>query len=157
MGINSSKSAVILFKVGIILTSISLFVLAVGLSINFKGKFILTSILTFAFGVTFVFGAIYPIGSPWHGFYGLGLFIMILPFIFLYELGGELNNKAVHRISITAGFLMFFYLWSMIARLDPIDFRGLTQRLFGIVVFGWFSFISYQLGKSMKRDTLRFH
>lgn len=147
LGINSSKSAVILFKVGIWLTSISLFTLAVGLLLNFKKRFLLSSILIFAFGVTFIFGAVYPIGSPWHGFYGLGLFIMILPFVFLYELGGQLNNKAVHRISITAGLIMFFYLWTMIAGLDPINYRGLTQRLFGIVVFGWFSFISYHLSK----------
>lgn len=152
LGISSNKSAVILFKVGVFLTSFSLFALAIGLLLNFKSKFTLSSILIFAFGVTFIFGAIYPIGSPWHGFYGLGLFIMILPFIFLYELGGQLNNKAVHRISITAGLLMFFYLWSMIARLDPINYRGLTQRLFGIVVFGWFSFISYHLSKLINRD-----
>ena len=156
LGINSSKTAVILFKTGIFLTSISLFALAIGLLLNFKNKFILSSILIFAFGVTFIFGAAFPIGSPWHGFYGLGLFIMIVPFVFLYELGGQLNNKAVHQISITAGLLMFFYLWSMIAGLDPIDYRGLTQRLFGIVVFGWFSFISYHLSK-MKNKNIHKH
>jgi len=41
---------------------------------------------------------------------------------------------------------------SMIARLDPIDLRGLTQRIFGIVVFGWFSFISYHLNKVLKNN-----
>ena len=151
LGVNTSKIAVILFKIGILLTSISLFALAIGLMLNFKNKFTLSSILVFAFGVTFIFGAIYPIGSPWHGFYGLGLFIMILPFVFLYESGDQLNNKAVHRISITAGLLMFFYLWSMIARLDPVSYRGLTQRLFGIVVFCWFSFISYHLSKIINK------
>lgn len=150
LGINPSKIAVVLFKAGIIATSLSLFLLAIGLRLNFKNKFTLSSILIFAFGITFIFGAIYPIGSPWHGFYGIGLFIMILPFVFLYESGTLLKNKAVHRISIAAGFLMFFYLWSMIARLDPIDLRGLTQRIFGIVVFGWFSFISYHLLKMKK-------
>jgi len=152
LGVNSSKSAVILFKIGVLLTSISLFALAIGLLLNFKNKFTLSSILIFAFGVTFIFGAIYPIGSPWHGFYGLGLFIMILPFVFLYESGDQLNNKVVRRISVAAGLLMFFYLWSMIARLDPINYRGLTQRLFGIVVFGWFSFISYHLSKLINKD-----
>jgi hypothetical protein len=153
LGINSSTNAVILFKIGVLLTSISLVTLAIGLLLNFKNKFTLSSILIFAFGVTFIFGAIYPIGSPWHGFYGLGLFIMILPFVFLYELGDQLNNKTVRRISITAGLLMFFYLWSMIARLDPINYRGLTQRIFGIVVFGWFSFISYQLNAAIKKKS----
>lgn len=151
LGINSSKSAVILFQIGIVLTSISLFLLAFGLLLNFKSRFSISSILVFAFGVTFIFGAIYPINSPWHGFYGLGLFIMILPFVFLYELNNLISNRTIHTISIIVGFLMFFYLWSMIARLDPINYRGLTQRLFGIVVFGWFSFISYRLNEWTKK------
>ncbi|MDA3942200.1 MAG: DUF998 domain-containing protein [Bacteroidetes bacterium] len=152
LGINATKSAVILFKVGIFLTSTSLFALALGLLRNFKRKYTLSSILIFAFGATFIFGAIYPIGSPWHGFYGFGLFIMILPFVFLYETGEQLNSKTLHRLSIAAGLLMFLYLWSMIARLDPINLRGLTQRLFGIVVFGWFSYISYHLSKLINRN-----
>ena len=153
LGINSSKSAVTLFQIGIILTSISLFLLALGLLINFKNRFLISSILVFAFGVTFIFGAIYPINSPLHGIYGFGLFIMILPFVFMYEFNNLINNRTIHRISILAGFLMFFYLWSMIARIDPVNYRGLTQRLFGIVVFGWFSFISYQLNEVIKKKS----
>lgn len=152
LGINSSNSAVILFQIGIILTSLSLFLLALGLLLNFKKRFSISSILIFAFGVTFIFGAIYPINSPWHGFYGLGLFIMILPFVFLYELNNLINNRTIHIISIVAGFLMFFYLWSMIAGLDPVNYRGLTQRSFGIIVFGWFSYISYRLNKLIKES-----
>lgn len=152
LGINSSQTAVFLFQAGIYLTSISLFALAIGLLINFQNKFILTSILIFVFGVTFVFGAIYPMGSPWHGAYGLGLFIMILPFVFLYELGEKATSKTIRWISITASFLMFIYLWSMVARIDPMNFRGLTQRLFAIVVFGWFSIMSYYLSKRVREQ-----
>ncbi|MEE4176437.1 MAG: DUF998 domain-containing protein [Bacteroides sp.] len=152
LGINSSKSAVVLFQFGIILTSISLFLLAFGLLLHFKFQFLLSSILVFAFGVTFVFGAIYPITSPWHGLYGFGLFIMLLPFVFLYELKNLIPQRSVHWISVAAGFLMFFYLWSMIARIDPVNLRGLTQRLFGIIVFGWLSFISFQLYQFIKRS-----
>lgn len=154
LGISSSKTAVILFQIGIILTSTSLFLLALGLLINFKNRFLISSILVFAFGVTFIFGAIYPINSPWHGFYGLGLFIMILPFVFLYELNNLINNRTIYKLSIAAGFIMFFYLWSMVARLDPVNYRGLTQRLFGIVVFGWFSFISYRLNELLKKHDI---
>lgn len=150
LGINESSSAVMLFQIGIMITSISLSLLALGIIINFKNKMILSSILVFTFGVTFIFGAIYPIGSPWHGFYGIGLFIMILPFVFLYEINAFTNSKTINSISIIAGFLMFIYLWSMIARLDPVDYRGLTQRVFGVVVFGWFSYISFYLNKLIK-------
>jgi hypothetical protein len=144
LGINPAKSAVIIFQAGVLLTSLSMMLLAIGLAAQYGKRFTISALLIFAFGVTFVFGAIFPIGSPWHGAYGIGLFIMILPFVFLYELN-ELKTKQLHNFSIAAGFLMFFYFWLMIARLDPVEYRGLTQRLFGLVVFGWFSYIAYQL------------
>ncbi len=150
LGINGNNAAVILFKTGVLLTSISLFLLATGLWVSYKKRFLLTGILTFTFGVTFVFGAIYPIGSPWHGFYGFGLFIMILPFVFLYESRGLLHKKLLERLSVVAGLLMFLYLWSVIAGLDPVNYRGLTQRLFGVVVFGWFAMLSNYLSRTQK-------
>ncbi|MBN2614901.1 MAG: DUF998 domain-containing protein [Bacteroidales bacterium] len=151
LGINSSSTAVVLFQTGIIMTSFSLFGLALGLIINFKKQFPLFSLLVFVFGVTFIFGALFPIGSPWHGMYGLGLFVMMVPFVFLYEMKDLFKKKAIRYVSITAAFLMFFYLWSMVARLDPVMYRGLTQRLFGIVVFGWLSYVSYHLYSLVKK------
>jgi hypothetical protein len=144
LGINPEKSAVIIFQAGVVLTSLSMMLLALGLIVRYGRRFTISALLIFAFGITFIFGAIFPIGSPWHGAYGIGLFIMILPFVFLYEVN-ELKTKQLHNFSIAAGFLMFFYFWLMIARLDPVEYRGLTQRLFGVVVFGWFSYIAYQL------------
>ncbi len=151
LGINSSKAAVILFQVGIILTSVSLFGLSAGLFIKYKQRFVLTSTLVLLFGITFIFGAIFPIGSPWHGFYGLGLFIFATPFVFLYEQKGMEADKWVKIVSVLTSLFMFLYLWSMVARLDPINYRGLTQRIFGLVVFGWISFIAYYLSKSKDR------
>lgn len=152
LGINANKTAVVLFQIGIVLTSLSLFSLALGMHLNFKKKFPLSSILIFMFGVTFIFGALFPIGSPWHGLYGIGLFVMLIPFIFLYESKDILKSKQVKNISLLAGFLMFIYLWMMIARLDPIAYRGLTQRLFGIVVFGWIAYVAYHLNKILHAE-----
>jgi hypothetical protein len=153
LGINSSKIAVILFQVGIIATSISMFILAIGLRMNFRNRFYLTPILVFIFGITFIFGAIFPIGSPWHGFYGFGLMVMLIPFVFLYELDGLISIRALHIISLIAGLLMFLYLWSMIAGLDHVNYRGLTQRIFGLVVFGWLSYISFHLNRVLKENS----
>lgn len=152
LGINANKAASFLFKTGVILTSLSLFALSLGLRLMFGKRFTLFPILVFLFGVTFIFGALFPIGSPWHGLYGLGLFIMITPYVFLYELKDLSQNKPLHVLSIIAGLLMFLYLWSMVAGLDPMDFRGLTQRLFGVVVFGWFSLISFYLDSISERN-----
>jgi len=154
LGINSSESAVILFKIGIIATSFSLFLFSIGLILNFRTKFSLFSSLVLIFGITFIFGAIFPIGSPLHGLYGLGLVVIIITFVFLYELNDMITNKTLHILSLIAGFLMFLYLWSMIAGLDPTNYRGLTQRIFGIIVFGWFSYVSFHINRFLKKNSL---
>ncbi|MFP4548916.1 MAG: DUF998 domain-containing protein, partial [Fidelibacterota bacterium] len=147
LGINANNVAINLFRIGIVATSFSLFLFSAGLVLTFKGQFSLFSFLIFLFGVTFIFGAIFPIGSPWHGLYGLGLFVMIIPFVFLYEQNNLIDEKFFHLISVLAGFLIFVYLWAMVARLDPVNYRGLTQRLFGIVVFGWLAYVAFRLDK----------
>ena len=145
LGINSNGAAVWIFNTGAILTGMSILLFAFGLKINFKNQFNITSILSCVFGITFIFGAVFPIGSPWHGIYGLGLCVMLLPVSFLYEQKDLIQNKYIKPVSILANLFIFIYLWLMVSRLDPINYRGLTQRLFGIVVFGWLSYISFQL------------
>ena len=93
LGINSSSIAVILFKIGIMATSFSLFLLSIGLVLNFRNKFPLTATLILIFGITFIFGAIFSIGSPWHGLYGFGLIVILIPFVFLYELNNMIPNR----------------------------------------------------------------
>ena len=155
LGINESRVAVVFFKAGIIMTCFSLFVLAFGLFAVFKKRLIMTALFLIFFGITFIFGAVFPIGSPWHGLYGAGLSVMLIPFIFLYEAKNTLDSKAVRIVSVIAGLLMFLYLWSMVAGLDPVSKRGLTQRLFGCVVFGWVSFISYHLSSCFLSENRR--
>jgi hypothetical protein len=75
---------------------------------------------------------------------------MLLPFAFLFEAGKENIDRIAKTISIIAAFVIFLYFWAMVARLDPIERRGLTQRIFGIFVFGYISFSAYKLNKLEK-------
>ena len=86
IAINENQMAGTVFNAGAFLTGTSMILYGVGLLLKFGSQFSITAILTALFGVTFLFGAIYTIGSPWHSLYGLGFSIMMLPFAFLYEL-----------------------------------------------------------------------
>jgi hypothetical protein len=145
LALNANPAAVVIFNAGAALTGLSLILMGLGLIINYKRQFILTAALTVIFGITFLFGAIFAIGSPLHGLYGIGMCVMLAPFAFLYEQGNLFKKGAVHNLSLAAGLLMFLYLWSMVASLDPVHLRGLTQRLFAVVVFGWYAYISFKL------------
>ncbi|MDX9777158.1 MAG: DUF998 domain-containing protein [bacterium] len=148
LALNAVPAAATIFNIGAAITGISLILLGLGFVLNYQRRFLLTAILTVIFGITFLFGAIFKIGSPLHGLYGIGMCVMLIPFVFLYEQKGMFSERAVHAISLSAGLLMFLYLWSMVAGLDPVQYRGITQRLFAIVVFGWFSFIAWKTGKA---------
>jgi len=143
LAINENQTAGNVFNIGIFLTGLSAIFYGIGLILKFKSQFTITSILTIVFGITFLFGAIYKIGSPWHGLYGIGLSIMMLPFAFLYEMKDFDINRKTKIISIVSAFVIFFYFWAMVARLDPMEQRGLTQRIFGVFVFGFISYSAY--------------
>jgi hypothetical protein len=147
LAINNNRVAVELFNIGIFITGISIILYGLGLVLKFKRQLSVTSFLIIVFGVTFIFGALFKIGSPWHGLYGIGLSILLLPFAFLFELGKENLNKMTRSVSIITAFAIFLYFWAMIARLDPVAQRGLTQRIFGIFVFGFLSYTAYFLNK----------
>ena len=67
LAINENAMAGTIFNVGIFITGISMILDGVGLIMKFGRQFSITAFLIAVFGVTFLFGAIYAIGSPWHG------------------------------------------------------------------------------------------
>lgn len=147
LGINSSITAKRIFEFGAYLTGVSLILFSFGLIKAFKSQYPITAVLIFIFGVNFLFGAFFPIGSPWHGAYGIALSVVLLPPMFLYETKGFMHDSSVRWASVAVAVLILIYFWGIFTRLDPIDLRGLTQRLFGIAVFFWLSFIAYKLTK----------
>ncbi|MDZ7797416.1 MAG: DUF998 domain-containing protein [Candidatus Marinimicrobia bacterium] len=151
LALNSDPAAVLIFNITAIVTGILLMAFALGLLINFGKRFPVTAVLLALFGLTFVFGGIFHIGSPWHGMYGLGMSMIITPFIFMYESKDYFTDKSVYYVTFAAGILIFLYLWSVIAGFDPPALRGLTQRLFALVVFGWIAYVAYHLSRKLEK------
>ena len=129
---------------GALLTGASCIILAFGIALNFK-KFYLSSVFLAIFGLSMLSNGIYPMGTIMHGFYGIGLSLMLLPFIACYELKNENINKRFFTLSLISGIVIFVYLWSMLVGLDPSNYRGLTQRIASVFIFGWISYLAYTL------------
>jgi len=129
---------------GALLTGFSCILLSFGITIQFK-RFYLSSILLTIFGLSMVSNGIFPMGTIMHGFYGIGLSVMLLPFIASYELKNELLKKSFFSLSLLSGFVIFIYFWSMIVGLDPINYKGLTQRIASLFIFGWIGYFAFVL------------
>ncbi|MEM1381904.1 MAG: DUF998 domain-containing protein [Pseudomonadota bacterium] len=97
----------------------------------------LTSVL---FGAAMMSNGIIPTGSPWHGLYGLAVFSILVPACFAAEFP---QGSGSRWLSLAVAFAGLVYLWGMaLVGLDPPEYRGVTQRVFSLIAFGWFAFAS---------------
>ena len=149
--ITEFETAKMVINSGAILTGLSCILLAIGLILNFK-KYFMSSVLLTIFGISMVSNGFYPMGTLMHGAYGIGLTLMITPFIACYELKNENIKKIFFKISIISGFIIFVYFWSMLVGLDPINYRGLTQRIASVFIFGWIAYFAYELNNTLPNN-----
>lgn len=142
------KSAILIFAIGQMLSGLSCILLALGIIFNFK-KFYFSSSILIIFGISMISNGIFPMGNVMHGFYGIGLSFMLLPFVACYELKNENIKEIFFKISIISGVVIFIYFWSMIVGLDPANYKGLTQRIASIFIFGWIAYLANEIEKNV--------
>ncbi len=147
--ITDFETAKMFVNSGAIATGISCIVFALGILFNFK-RYHLSSILLTIFGISMISNGIYPMGTLMHGFYGIGLSLMLLPFVACYELKNENVNRKFFPIALIAGAIIFIYFWSMLVGLDPANYRGLTQRIASVFIFGWIAYFAFELNKKLR-------
>lgn len=86
-------------------------------------------------GAGMLANGIFPTGNPLHGLYGLAVFSVLVPVFYASEAP---VTPAVRQLSFAASFLALLYMWGMLTGLEPEAFRGVTQRVFSLIAFGWF-------------------
>lgn len=124
-----------------VVTGVSIALFGAWLFLEKSSKY--TAVATVAFAASMVSNGVFVMGSPLHGLYGLGLFMALVPALFAAEIaptGSQLRN-----LSMLVALAIMGYLWLMLSGLDPPAFRGLTQRIATLVIFGWYAVASYSL------------
>lgn len=121
-----------------------------GASITFFGIFLLlssasrfTALAALAFGISMISNGVFVMGSPLHGLYGLGLFMVLVPAFFASEMARA--GSALRQFSMCVAFLNMLYMWLMLSGFDPEGFRGLTQRLATLMIFGWYAVAAFTM------------
>ena len=142
------ETAKTILNIGAILTGLSCILFSFGTLLLSHKRLFLSSILIFIFGISMISNGLFPMGNPMHGFYGIGLSLIMLPFICCYEMKNVIKEKRFFRLSIFSGIIIFIYFWSMLIGLDPENYRGLTQRLASVVIFGWISYAAHSINKN---------
>lgn len=125
-------------------TSILLF--GVGLILLSAGNFRFTAVATSVFAASMISNGVVVMGSPWHGLYGLGMFMVLVPAFFASEIPHGWSDWARYRnMAMAVALFNLTYMWLLISGLEPQEFRGLTQRAATVVIFGWYTLAGYSV------------
>ena len=113
-----------------------------------------TAFAALLFGVSMISNAVFIMGGPMHGLYGIGIFVVLAPACFAAEFDDADGSHTVANWSMACAVYNLLYLWLMIARLDPSGYVGLTQRISCIPFYGWYCYASFVLLRADARYRL---
>lgn len=133
-----------LVDAGALLTGVSIIVFGFGMIARFGRRVGLSSILLSIFGLSMMANGIWKMGSPMHGFYAIGFALVLAPALLAYELKGVVGERSL-RIAVAVSVLALLYFWLSISGLDPVNYRGLTQRVFAAVTLCWISYVAFDV------------
>lgn len=89
------------------------------------------------FGDSMIANGIWPMGSPMHGLYAIGITNILGPALTTLETRNEKLRERMMGITVFCSLAGVFYLWLILVGLDPEGYTGLTQRIFGSINFLW--------------------
>jgi hypothetical membrane protein len=135
-------------RISAIVTGVSVLVFGVGLVMLAPRAFRFTSVAAALFAISMMSNGIFTMRTPLHGLYGLGLFMALVPAFFAVEFPWREGRTALSTLSMAAALFNMSYEWLIVSGFDPPGFRGLTQRVATIVIFGWYSVAALAVGRA---------
>lgn len=143
-----------LTRVAAIVSGASIVGFALGL-LGLSRHYLFSALACALFGLSMISNGVVVTGSPWHGLYGIGLICVLAPALFVAESPGIANDPRLRRWFLAAAVLTLLYMWLMITGLDPMPYRGLTQRIAVVFMFGWYALAGMILLRDDRRGEFR--
>jgi hypothetical membrane protein len=125
---------------------------AVGLWIETRRAVSFGSACWAVFGVSMISNGLWPMGSPLHGLYAVGIINLIAPALSLLELRSLRDRTVPYAATVLASLAGIVYLWLNLTGNDPEGYRGLTQRVFSSINAGWPAVIAGSLLRARRRE-----
>ena len=132
-------------------TGIGFILFAAGLWLVSNRRVAYGSLCWAVFGASMISNGIWPMGSPLHGLYGVGMLNLVAPALGLLELRGERDHPTAYAVTVFVSLAGIVYLWLNLTGNDPQGLRGLTQRVFSSINSLWPAVIAIGLVKQGER------
>ncbi|MBU1309492.1 MAG: DUF998 domain-containing protein [Gammaproteobacteria bacterium] len=108
-----------------------------------KAKF--TFLTMFSFGMTWVFAGIFIMNNPLHDIYGLTTLLIVVPVVFALEMREFYGSKKFQDFSILVTLIHVAFFWAFDKGLMPIEYKGITQRIWVAITLIWYGIAAYQM------------
>jgi hypothetical protein len=131
-----SHPVALLTRIAAIVAGGSIMVFGLGMA---QRRHVFTALTALAFGISMVSNGVFVMGGPLHGLYGVGIFGVLVSAFFAVETG------RARTLCMAVAIINLLYMWLLFTGLDPDAYKGLTQRLGSIVMFGWYNVAAYIL------------
>lgn len=142
-------------RIAAIVAGLSVLMFGVGMLGTSSGPMPFTAMIAIITGVSLASNGVFVMGSPLHGLYGVGGFsLMLVPAFFAAEIRQAPGNQALRRVSLAVALLSVAYIWSMMVRVELPEYRGLVQRIFTVVYFGWYALAALGLLHRSETDVV---
>jgi hypothetical protein len=144
-------------RITAVVTGVSILGFGLGLVLLAPRTFRFTSVTAALFAISMMSNGIFTMRTPLHGLYGLGLFMALVPAFLATEFPWREGRIALVRLSLAVALFNMSYEWLIVSEFDPPGFRGLTQRVATLVIFGWYSIAAFMVvrAQSASRATER--
>ena len=132
-------------RIAAIVNGISIVLFGIGVLLISPSRFVLTAITAFLGGASMISNGVFITGDPRHGLYAMAIFLVLVPACFAAEFG---EDQRISRLCLFAAVLTMLYFWLQFSNFDPNGYKGLTQRIAMLVMFGWYSIAGLALLRS---------
>jgi hypothetical membrane protein len=134
-------------------TGVAFIAFAIGLYLESDRKAGVGAAAWALFGIAMGSNGIWPMGSPMHGLYAVGIVNLIAPAMSFVECGKLREDRVAYVVTAVASVAGVVYLWLNLVGLDPLAFRGATQRIFSSINSSWPFVVAGALLRSKGRAT----
>jgi len=132
---------------GALLTGVSLIVFGIAIWRASKLSISGGAICWVLFGIAMIANGIWPMGSPMHGLYIIGIANILAPALTLLDIRNESLRQKLYGVTTFISLASLFYVWILLNGFDPDGFQGLTQRLFASIGYLWPFVFAYHYSK----------
>jgi hypothetical protein len=128
-----------------LLVGLAMCLFAVGLQATCRKPLSLSAIATGLLGASFASAGVWTLENPLHLLYNLSIFQIVVPVAAALEFKDELRSTRFETFSLLVSFVHVLMFWAIFAGFIPLPCFGLVQRLWALVLVGWFGVAAHVL------------